>query len=641
MSDVATDTAAQVGPATQRCALVGPTHPAPGGIVHFTDGLADAMKAAGPTLVVGWKRRFPEFLYPGTSRDEQSTTIVSADGEPLLDLLDPRSWATAAKRIIAFGADVAVLQWWHPMHTPVIVAMQRRFRKAGIQTLIICHNVEPHETNAMWRRLTRRALSCADALVVHAPSVADEARALVPGVPIIEAFMPTFDNVSAAMTNGIASDAAKLRRRLDAVDRPLLLTFGYVRPYKGVEDAIQSIAYCRTAPKLLVAGECWDEPDRFRELAQSSGVANQVVLDFRYIPNDELPGIFGAADVVVLPYREATQSAVAALAFAYNKPVVATRVGGLPDFVTDGVTGALADPHDPQGLAEAIDRVVTDQRDWTPAITQTRERFSWARYVDLLLTAPPQPSNTAVRDPQTHAVLDVGSRSEKAAKLLHVIERHVALNGADVLDVGTGSGTIARILGERVGPHGSATSVDVEDVRVERDGFVFHRYDGRHMPIEDASKDVVISNHVIEHVGDLSAQQLHLAEIARVLRPGGLAYVAVPHKWQLVENHYRIPLLGWLPQRFADLLVQRIRDARRFDIRALGRRELIAMMRSAGFDAHEATGELITATAVLGHGTVARVLRRLPGARALVRGPLLPTIVGIGRKPGGNSPTLK
>lgn len=617
----------------RRVALVGPTHPAPGGIVHFTAGLAGALAERGDTLVVGWSRRFPARIYPGTIADEVSETAVTAPGEPILDLLDPRSWRRAARRITGFEPDVVVLQWWHALHAPVVIFLRRSLRRAGIPVVIVCHNIEPHETNRLWRSLTRGALGGAGALIVHAAALRPQAELAAPGVPVIDGFLPVFANVAAATGPAGSDDVAALRRRVGAHACPLLLTFGYVRPYKGVEDAIAAMAHLQTPAVLLVAGECWGPRERYRDAARAAGAADRVVLDFRYVPNDEIPAMFTAADVVVLPYRTATQSAVAALAFAFDRPVVATRAGGLAELVEDGVTGALAPPNDPEALAAAIERVLTDTRDWAAAIAGVRARRSWARYVDLIDRAA-EIARAPRRDATTHAVLDVPSRRAKAAKLMAVIARTRPLRGARLLDIGTGSGTIAAELTAATGRDGSVTSVDVADVRVARDGYDFVLFDGERLPFGDASFDIVVSNHVLEHVGDREAQRRHLREIARVLVDGGIAYVAVPHRWQLVENHYRLPLLSWLPRRAADAYMRAARRGGRYDCRPLGRRELIALLADAGFVPDDATGDLVDVTAQQRAGVAGRALAAVPWLRVAVRGPLLPTVVAVGRRRG-------
>ena len=310
--------------------------------------------------------------------------ISAPNAEPILDLLRPRSWVAAAKRIANSGAEVAVVQWVHPIHAPVIAVMSRVLRRRGVGVVLICHNIEPHETNRIWRSATRLVLRGAGALVVHAAPLRDQARRLAPTVPIVQAFMPAFTNVADELGAASSEEIATLRERLRAGDRMLLLVFGYLRPYKGAEDAIAAMAHVSSDALLVVAGECWGDPNRFAEAAAAAGVADRVVFDLKYQANEALPALFGAADVVVLPYRSATQSAVAALAFAYGRPVVATDVGGLSELVKEGVTGALARPSDPRSLAEAIDRVLNVDRPWGPALADTSHQLSFERYAALV-----------------------------------------------------------------------------------------------------------------------------------------------------------------------------------------------------------------------------------------------------------------
>lgn len=364
-----------------RIALVGPTHPAPGGVVHFTAGLADALAQRGLVTTIGWRRGYPARLHPGTVRDLTSEQSVSAvDALPILDLLDPRTWWRAAAQICRCGAQVAVVQWVHPIHAPVIALLARALRSRGIGLVLICHNIEPHESNPIWRLATRWALRQAGALVIHAATLRPAAAALAPRVPIVQAFMPAFTNVAETLGTATIWQAEAVRERHRVGNRKLVLLFGYLRPYKGAEDAIAAMAHVTEDAFLLVAGECWGDPERFRRAAADAGVQGRVALDLCYQPNDAIPALFGAADVVVLPYRAATQSAVATLAFAYERPVVATDVGGLGELVQEGVTGALAEPSNPRSLAEAIDRVLGAERDWTLGLAAARRSLTFDRY---------------------------------------------------------------------------------------------------------------------------------------------------------------------------------------------------------------------------------------------------------------------
>jgi ubiquinone/menaquinone biosynthesis C-methylase UbiE len=200
----------------------------------------------------------------------------------------------------------------------------------------------------------------------------------------------------------------------------------------------------------------------------------------------------------------------------------------------------------------------------------------------------PEPSAEITRLP--HAVLDVASRRLKARKIAAILERERPLRGLRVLDVGTGIGGIASSLAVIVGPDGEVHSVDVVDVRVETDGYEFHLEQGTKLPFPDASFDVVISNHCIEHTGGPAEQETHLRELGRVLRDDGIGYLAVPNRLAPLETHFRLLGLSWLPS--AALQSRYVRAAHRgeaYDCRLLTRAAVDKLFHDAGLTAQEVT----------------------------------------------------
>lgn len=180
----------------------------------------------------------------------------------------------------------------------------------------------------------------------------------------------------------------------------------------------------------------------------------------------------------------------------------------------------------------------------------------------------------------SHVVGGERSRLNKARKILAVLGEQVPAQAVALLDIGTGSGWMAHHLARLAGL--SAVGVDVADQREVREGFVFRLVQGAALPFESGSFDLVVSNHVIEHVGDLEAQRLHLAEVARVLKADGTVYFAVPNKWSLIEPHYGLPLLSWLPAEWASRYVRAVGRGTWYDCRPLGPREIRQLIGAAG-----------------------------------------------------------
>lgn len=182
----------------------------------------------------------------------------------------------------------------------------------------------------------------------------------------------------------------------------------------------------------------------------------------------------------------------------------------------------------------------------------------------------------------SHAIKDEESRRLKAKQILTVITEAGLPSSARILDVGTGSGHIARFLMESTAHPESVSSIDVADER-ETDGFDFTLVTDTTIPFDSETFDVVISNHVIEHVPGKREQVSHLAEIARVLKPGGLLYIATPNKWFPWESHFQLPLLSYFPQPVASLLLRILRKASFYDCVPLSPRELKRLLQDSGF----------------------------------------------------------
>lgn len=224
-----------------------------------------------------------------------------------------------------------------------------------------------------------------------------------------------------------------------------------------------------------------------------------------------------------------------------------------------------------------------------------------------------------------HESFDAASRLAKARKIQRLLDDRLA--GAFVLDIGVGAGIITAELSRSVGPSGSVVGLDVRDSRHDTTGYEFRLVEGVSIPFAADTFDVVVSNHVIEHVGEREEQLTHLTEIARVLKPGGTLYVATPNRWTLIEPHFKLPFLSWLPPRIADAYVRRIARRPHYDCRLLGRRDFTDLLERARFVATERTIDAIAATASVEGSRSAQLIARLPVALQRALRPLVPTMI--------------
>jgi len=369
-----------------RAAILGPTYPHRGGIAHYTTLLAGALHARHSLSIVSFRRLYPGFLFPGTTQFDTSTAPIQppVPPEPILDSLNPWSWTRAGSRLRALGPDFLVVPWWHPFFGPALGTASRRARGGGRRParIFLCHNVSPHEGTPLDRVLTAYGLGGADAFLVHARSEAAKLADLARGRPVRVHPHPSYEIFSES-----APGREEARRALGLTGR-VLLFFGYVRPYKGLEDLLVALTLARPDAwdRLVIVGEFYEPPERYSALLADPRLRERVTVVNRYVPNEEVARYFAAADVAALPYREATGSGIAQVAFGAGVPVIATRTGGLEEVVEEGVTGLLVPPRDPPALARAIERYFAE--DLGPHLRQgvarARHRFGWEGLVEAI-----------------------------------------------------------------------------------------------------------------------------------------------------------------------------------------------------------------------------------------------------------------
>jgi glycosyltransferase involved in cell wall biosynthesis len=373
--------------ALMRICVVGPTYPYRGGIAHYTTLLSRHLREAGHwTKVYSLTRQYPKLLFPGKTDKDPSAAPAKIDCEYVLDPINPLTWWRLYRKVRADAPDILILQWWVPYWTPCLTAISRWIKlRTNIRILYICHNVVPHDGGGtLDRRLASTVLRQGDVFIVHSEQDRLRLKILLPHATIVKAALPNFAEISEQHELRPAALRAQLRL---PEDRPVLLFFGFVRPYKGLEYLIQALPHVlkQLPVHLLVAGEFWSSPEFYRRYAREFGVEEAITFVDQYVPNEEMKPYFDLADVVVLPYVTATQSGIAQLAFGFGKPVITTRVGGLPEVVRDGVTGLIVPPQDEQALAQAITRFFCDNlsQDMARNVQQLNDdaTFSWRRLV--------------------------------------------------------------------------------------------------------------------------------------------------------------------------------------------------------------------------------------------------------------------
>lgn len=420
-----------------RIAIVGPAYPYKGGGAQHTTELAHRLAAAGHDVTIeSWSAQYPSFLYPGQQ------TVDAPEGEPYprtrrsLSWRRPDGWFRHGRRI-GRSADLLILAVLSPVQVPAYLGILAGARRTGARTVALCHNVLPHERRAVDVTLMRTLLRRVDAVLTHSEEQANLAHALTTNrtpitVTALPPHLPGTPRANDGRQSGTARDGAggapgdapeappdaapgaprprpgaspgtapgsppgtASRASSGASSPPLpaegvrrrLLFFGIVRAYKGLDVLLRALAQGAGDVRLTVAGEFWGGTGETERLIGELGLGGRVELRPGYVPAGDVPGLFAGADALVLPYRSATASQNAWLAFEHGVPVIATRVGALPDHVRDGVDGLLCAPGDAADLAKTIARFYTEPERLRAGVRRVDPGPYWSAYVDALLAS--------------------------------------------------------------------------------------------------------------------------------------------------------------------------------------------------------------------------------------------------------------
>lgn len=329
-----------------KLSLVGPAFPIKGGISHHVHWLQRELGRRGHEVqTISYKTLYPTLLLRFFHRPpsmDTSRLAFETNSLRLLHPTNPLTWLRAAREIRAFAPRLVVIQWWNPFFAPMLGCLTRLVRRAGTDIVFECHNVLPHERSGFDRAALRFAFAPASAFLVHSQKVLEELRSIAPEEPVLVTPLPVMDDFAADPTS-------------DRSGR-VILFFGLVRKYKGLDVLLAALpkVLSRLSCELIVAGEFYVPVEKYRAMARDLGVEEHVHLENRYIPNEEVPVLFDRADVLVMPYLNATQSGVVHTAFASRLPVIASRSGGLAETVQEGINGLLFPPGDADALADRL-----------------------------------------------------------------------------------------------------------------------------------------------------------------------------------------------------------------------------------------------------------------------------------------------
>jgi glycosyltransferase involved in cell wall biosynthesis len=357
-------------------AVVGPVSPVRGGIAHHTTELCRQLNKKHSVTAYSLERLYDSFIHrilsTGNSTLDTKSQLTFEKKTTLST--NPISWVRCALQIRKLKPDYLIATWDDPYIFPLFLTI-RTFLPRRTKLVFICHESFPYEKRLFTNVLNKAAFKMAHSIVVHSTKDAEKIQKMSPRTKVSKLFLPLFDF--------FPKDNMK---KLPGLQGQVLLFFGYVRKYKGLNyliDALPTVLKAKPAT-LLIVGEFWEDKKSYLDQIQKLGLQKNIQLVDRYVPDNEVQEYFSTADVVVAPYVRATQSAAISTAYAFDKPVIATNVGGLPEMVLHGKTGYLVRPGDSDALAKAIIKLKNPAK-FNKGIQQIKKDLSWERFCALLI----------------------------------------------------------------------------------------------------------------------------------------------------------------------------------------------------------------------------------------------------------------
>jgi glycosyltransferase involved in cell wall biosynthesis len=371
-----------------KIAIASTFHPYRGGIAQFNDEMAKSLKSIGHDVrCYNWSRQYPSVLFPGKTQIKTGTSRPPSGPDAPMDSISPNSWRKTAIAILEHGdVDMVILPFWHSALAPALRGVAKAIKKQSPLTKVVAlmHNATSHDGKASDKWLTKRFLNRVDSCITLSQSVTEDVEILAPNLPIETLFHPLYNHYP------------KIESRLESLNhlglpssaKHTILFFGIIRPYKGLTTLIKAAEDLNSEIHIIIAGECYGSWNQYKRLIKASPAKSRIHVFNEFIPDSELPYIFGASDMVVLPYLNASQSGVTATAVHYNLPIIASDVGDLSSTITPGVTGDLVSPGASKELAKAINGWINTEHkaeDLITAYEAIRNTNSWEAFAEKLV----------------------------------------------------------------------------------------------------------------------------------------------------------------------------------------------------------------------------------------------------------------
>ena len=356
-------------------------YPFRGGIAQFNANLYKELQKKHEVVPFTFKRQYPGFLFPGkTQYITVNDHAIPIDSISILDTANPLSYRMCARQIAKIEPDVLIMKYWMTYFAPALGVVANYLKKRGCKIISIMDNVIPHERRFFDKALTTWFLRQNSGFVTMSESVRDDLLTLRPDAPFILQAHPLYNHFGERTDKRLACGQLEINP-----EKKTLLFFGLIRDYKGLDLLIAAMSLLDESYQLIIAGESYGDFGKYRQAIDCSPACSRIRVLNRYITDDEVPLLFSAADLLVTPYRSATQSGVIPIAYHFDLPVLATDVGGLKENIERSGTGLVCLPTI-ESLSEGVQKFFQSDRGiFIANIQKEKEALSWETFTEALI----------------------------------------------------------------------------------------------------------------------------------------------------------------------------------------------------------------------------------------------------------------
>jgi glycosyltransferase involved in cell wall biosynthesis len=369
----------------KKIVIIGPAFPLRGGIASFNERLAKELNLNEHQVVIySFSLQYPSFLFPGTTQFSTGNPPENIDIKVLVNSINPINWIKVGLNLKKIKPDLIIVRYWLPFMGPSLGAILRVAKKNRFTKVIcIADNIIPHEKRIGDNVFTKYFIKPIDAFVTMSEKVMKDLKKFDNVKPVIQIPHPLYDNFG----NGVSRKEARNYLKLTE-DSKIILFFGFIRKYKGLDLLLEAMADKRIKElgiKLLVAGEFYQDSKPYLEMIDKLGIMDSVILHTNFIADDEVKYYCCASDVIVQPYRNATQSGITPLAYHFDKPMIVTKVGGLANMVLDRETGLIAEPNKDSIAEHILEYFSLGEQHFLPNLQIQKNKLSWNSFSKSLL----------------------------------------------------------------------------------------------------------------------------------------------------------------------------------------------------------------------------------------------------------------